>query len=98
MFVTDELSYRLLAAKLLSYPIIESTAQIVLQISRESKMHKEFCAQWGISEEELENTPESPATMAYGAYLIDAGLQGEEYPFHPRECICFFNFWPQAIL
>ena len=39
-------------------------------------MHKIFCAQWGVSEDELENAAESPATMAYGAYMIDIGLQG----------------------
>ena len=40
-------------------------------------MHKAFCAQWNVSADELENTAESPATMAYGSYMIDIGLQGE---------------------
>ena len=39
-------------------------------------MHKSFCEEWGISNEELGAAPESPATMAYGAYLLNAGLQG----------------------
>jgi len=47
-----------------------------MSIVRESTLHKEYCAQWNISADELENTVESPATMAYGAYLIDIGLQG----------------------
>jgi hydroxymethylpyrimidine/phosphomethylpyrimidine kinase len=71
---------RLLAAKSPSYAANEMSAQVMLNIIRESKMHKSFCTQWNIMEDELENTPESSATMAYGAYLIDVGLQGEKYP------------------
>jgi hydroxymethylpyrimidine/phosphomethylpyrimidine kinase / thiaminase len=48
----------------------------MLEVVHESSMHKSFCAKWGITEEDLENTPESPTTTAYGAYLIDMGLQG----------------------
>lgn len=60
----------------------------MLDIVYESSMHKSFCAEWGITEDELENTPESPATTAYGAYLIDMGLQGTDLT------ISFFNDLP----
>jgi hydroxymethylpyrimidine/phosphomethylpyrimidine kinase / thiaminase len=53
------MSYRLLAAKLLSYAENESAVLITLHIIRESMMHKTFCAQWNISADELENPPES---------------------------------------
>ena len=40
-------------------------------------MHCSYCAnELGISEVELEATPESPATTAYGAFLLDVGLHG----------------------
>ena len=39
-------------------------------------MHVAYCAEFGVTLEELEATPEAPATMAYGAFLIDVGLQG----------------------
>ena len=39
-------------------------------------MHASFFAQWGTSPRDLERIPESPATTAYGAFLIDMGLQG----------------------
>ena len=39
-------------------------------------MHASFFAQWDTSLQDLERTPESPATTAYGAFLIDTGLQG----------------------
>lgn len=44
-------------------------------------MHCAYCAsELGISEIELESTPESPATTAYGAFLLDVGLHGEPLP------------------
>lgn len=39
-------------------------------------MHVSFSAQWGVDLAELESTPESPACAAYGAYIMDVGLQG----------------------
>jgi hydroxymethylpyrimidine/phosphomethylpyrimidine kinase len=39
-------------------------------------MHTSFFARWGTSFQDLERTPESSATTAYGAFLIDMGLQG----------------------
>ena len=35
-----------------------------------------YCAEWGITADELNSTPESPALTAYGAFLIDIGMQG----------------------
>lgn len=39
-------------------------------------MHVSFCAQWGVDLAKLESTPESPVCTAYGAYIMDVGLQG----------------------
>jgi len=39
-------------------------------------MHAAFSAQWGVDLAELESTPESPACTAYGAYILDVGMQG----------------------
>ena len=45
-------------------------------------MHRSYCALWGVTEEELNTTPESPATTAYGAFILDTGLQGKSvHPF-----------------
>ncbi|KAG6844025.1 hypothetical protein H0H87_010534 [Tephrocybe sp. NHM501043] len=49
----------------------------IMNIIAEIETHKSFCASFGVSEKELENTPEAAATTAYGAYLIDIGLQGD---------------------
>lgn len=70
-------AYALLAAKSSTFPAIKSATDTILNVISEVTTHKSFCAQWGISEEELLATPESPATTAYGAYLLDVGLQGD---------------------
>lgn len=63
----------------------------MLEVAAESRTHTAFCAEWGVSRAELDAAPESLATMAYGAYLIDVGLQGQHSaltphpaPPHPR--------------
>lgn len=55
----------------------------MLGISKESSMHVSFCAQFGVTLQDLEATPESPATTAYGAYLVDIGLQGPSVSNEP---------------
>ncbi|KAH9939574.1 Phosphomethylpyrimidine kinase-domain-containing protein [Amylocystis lapponica] len=70
-------AYGLLAAKSATFPAIDSATRTIGNVIREVSMHREFCAQWGISEAELDATRESPATTAYGAYLLNVGLQGD---------------------
>jgi thiaminase/transcriptional activator TenA len=43
----------------------------------EMKLHVGFCAQWGLSEAELERQPEAPATVAYTRYVLDRGNSGD---------------------
>ncbi|KAI0255236.1 Phosphomethylpyrimidine kinase-domain-containing protein [Lactifluus subvellereus] len=67
----------LLAAKSTAYADFAAAAETVLAVVAESKMHVSFSAQWGVDLAELERTPESPACTAYGAYIMDIGLQGD---------------------
>jgi len=43
----------------------------------EMKLHIGFCAQWGLSEAELQRQPEAPATIAYTRYVLDRGHSGD---------------------
>ena len=70
----------LLIAKSSTYGSIQASTQTILNIINEVSTHKSFCAKWGITEAELAATPESPSTTAYGAYLLDIGLQGLSPP------------------
>ena len=66
----------MLAAKSRNFTAIGSAVGTILNVIAEISTHKSFCAQFGVTEEELESTEESPATSAYGAYLLDVGLHG----------------------
>ncbi|OBZ75462.1 putative hydroxymethylpyrimidine/phosphomethylpyrimidine kinase 2 [Grifola frondosa] len=70
-------AYGLLAAKSSSLDAIHAATQTIINIVNEVAMHKAYCAQWGISAADLEATPEEAATTAYGAYILDIGLQGD---------------------
>jgi hydroxymethylpyrimidine/phosphomethylpyrimidine kinase / thiaminase len=73
---TFPLPSRLLGAKSSTFSLIQSSTQVILDILHEIGTHKSFCTTFGVTPEELENTSESTATTAYGAYLIDVGLRG----------------------
>ncbi|KZP13804.1 hypothetical protein FIBSPDRAFT_921540 [Athelia psychrophila] len=85
-------AHGLLAAKSPSYASNESAAQIILDIAKESRTHTSFCADWDVSRDELEATPESLATMAYGSYLIDVGLQGDTAKLVMAVSACLFGY------
>ncbi|KAL4255590.1 hypothetical protein AB1N83_012513 [Pleurotus pulmonarius] len=70
-------AHGLLASKSNKFGDIHSAADIVLHIMRELETHKSFCAHFGITVDELESTPQSLSTIAYGSYLIDIGMQGD---------------------
>lgn len=66
-----------------------------MNVLHEIGNHKAYCATFGITEEDLENTPEATATIAYGAYIIDIGLQGtlsSRYSLLKSEFIIFDNY------
>ncbi|RXW25738.1 hypothetical protein EST38_g25 [Candolleomyces aberdarensis] len=71
-------AYGLLAAKSSSFTAIASATQTIINIINEIGTHKAFCETFGVTEQELEHTAESTATAAYGGYLINIGLQGDE--------------------
>jgi hydroxymethylpyrimidine/phosphomethylpyrimidine kinase len=74
--LTSTFPHSLLAAKSATYSDLSATAKTILAIVEERKMHVSFSAQWGVDIAELESTPESTACTAYGAYIMDIGLQG----------------------
>ncbi|KAG0157095.1 hypothetical protein PDIDSM_4279 [Penicillium digitatum] len=54
------------------------SAKIVLHIQREMALHIDYCASFGLSKQEIENTPETIACTAYGRYILDVG-QSEDW-------------------
>ena len=43
----------------------------------ETSLHLKLCAGWGLSQDSVENTPESRATIAYTRFVQEAGLRGD---------------------
>ncbi|KAF9787316.1 Phosphomethylpyrimidine kinase-domain-containing protein [Thelephora terrestris] len=71
-------AYALMAAKSTSFTTMTAATQSVGDVLNFiSTNHKELCIRWGVSEKELQETPESAATTAYGAYIMDIGFQGD---------------------
>ena len=69
-------SASLLAAKFTDFTSISQSAEVVIRVIDEIGNHRKLCQQFGVTMEELESTTESTATTAYGAYILDMGLQG----------------------
>ena len=54
--------------------------------------HKTFCSRWGVGEKELDETPESAATTAYGAYIMDIGFQGDAIKLNMALAACLLGY------
>ncbi|TFK45533.1 hypothetical protein OE88DRAFT_1669126 [Heliocybe sulcata] len=85
-------AYALLGAKSPSFSAIGASAQTMLNVVTEVKTHASFCAQWGVSHKELDTTLESPATTAYGAFIIDTGLQGDRSKLVMALAACLLGY------
>jgi thiaminase/transcriptional activator TenA len=48
-----------------------------LIIDEEMRLHIAYCAEWGITEAEMEATEEAPANVAYTRFVLDTGLAGD---------------------
>ncbi|KAA8650584.1 hypothetical protein EYZ11_003539 [Aspergillus tanneri] len=57
---------------------IAASSQIVLHIQRETALHLEYCASFGLSKEQMEKYPETIACTAYSRYILDVG-QSEDW-------------------
>ncbi|KAJ3259827.1 hypothetical protein HK103_001718 [Boothiomyces macroporosus] len=47
-----------------------------MNIVQESKLHEEYCLEWGVSLEELKSTEECTETVAYTRFVLDKGNSG----------------------
>lgn len=63
----------LAAYKSQSMDAITASAQIVLHIETEMKLHLEYCKEFGLSKEEIMKQEESLACVAYSRYVLDIG-------------------------
>lgn len=57
---------------------IAACARIVTHIHHEMRLHIEYCADFGVTKEQMESTEESQACTAYTRYVLDIG-QSEDW-------------------
>ncbi len=55
----------------------EAAAHVDLQLNYEMALHIEYCAHWGLAEEELDAWPEDDANRLYTRYVLDQGVTGD---------------------
>nr|WP_019673972.1 thiaminase II [Psychrobacter lutiphocae] len=67
-------------------------AGINAMLDLEIGMYLDFCQQWGIPLEEVENTPESAATIAYTRYLLDAAMAGSLAELYAALAPCMMGY------
>ncbi|KAG9119965.1 hypothetical protein FRC07_004761 [Ceratobasidium sp. 392] len=85
-------AHGLLAAKASTYAASGTAATIVLRIVRESQMHVDYCTQWGVTPADLAATPNPPATTAYARYILDVGLQGDDFMLIIAVASCLLGY------
>ena len=62
-------------------------------LDMEMGLHVRLCARWGVSEADLEKTPEASATMAYTRYVLEEGMRGDLLDLHVALVPCVIGYW-----
>lgn len=60
-----------------SLEAMRGKAAAVLSILDETKLHLRYCAEWGLSEHEVTEVPETAETVSYTRWVMDRGLHGD---------------------
>lgn len=61
-------------------------------LDHEIGLHIEYCAEWGLSEAQLEQVPEATATVAYTRYVLDCGQRGDQLDLHVALAPCSLGY------
>lgn len=61
-------------------------------LNLEMELHVKYCADWGITEQELEQTDEANANMAYTRYVLERGLAGDILDLHVALAPCVIGY------
>ncbi len=67
-------------------------AGINAMLDTEIKLHIDYCKEWGISENDINKTPESSALVAYTRYVLDAGMTGTLADLYAALAPCMMGY------
>ncbi|KAF2185869.1 heme oxygenase-like protein [Zopfia rhizophila CBS 207.26] len=83
----------LAAYKATSMSTISRSAEIILHIQREMNLHASYCAELGVSLDEINATEEDQACTAYTRYLLDVGMREDWFALHVALAPCLIGYW-----
>ena len=72
--------------------IHQAAAGLSAIIDVEMALHVEFCAGWGLDEDEMAALPEAEETMAYTRYVLEKGVQGDLLDLHVALAPCVLGY------
>lgn len=61
-------------------------------LDTEMQLHLKLCAEWGMSRDQVENTPEARATIAYTRFVLDAGHAGDLLDLYTALAPCMIGY------
>jgi len=61
-------------------------------LDTEMQLHVEFCAKWGLTEKQMEASPEANANMAYTRYVLEKGHAGDILDLHVALSPCVIGY------
>ena len=61
-------------------------------VNIELGLHIEYCKEWGISEDDLKDLPESTANMAYTRFVLEKGVSGDLLDLYTALAPCTMGY------
>ena len=72
--------------------IRQASASLSNIAEREMSLHVGFCKGWGLSEAQMQATPEARETMAYTRYVLERGMAGDLLDLHVALSPCLIGY------
>jgi thiaminase/transcriptional activator TenA len=72
--------------------IRDALASLKAIVDVEIDLHMRYCADWGVTEPELDGLDEARETMAYTRYVLDAGNRGDLVDLHVALAPCLIGY------
>ncbi|CAO3658273.1 unnamed protein product [Umbelopsis ramanniana] len=67
-------------------------AKIILHIHHEMQLHLQYCETWGISKQDILETPESVYNVAYTRFVLDQGATGDAMDLQVAMAPCSLGY------
>ncbi|CEP11989.1 hypothetical protein [Parasitella parasitica] len=71
---------------------IGANAAIVVHIAKESQLHLDYCNRWGITKDDVLNSPESVFNSAYTRFVLDKGTSGDMLDLKAAMAPCLIGY------